>query len=309
MDHLAPTFLVAGAGRCGTTGLIEGLRTHPDVFVTQPKEPHFFALHDTVVDYRAPGDEATINRVSVTNQTAYLALFDGADQRCRGEGSVSTMYFPGRSIPKILEINPDMRIVLILREPVDRAFSAYQYMSARGFETEATFAGAVAAEASRRAANWHHLWHYTQMSLYSKALAAFLGSFPASQVGVFFYDDLQSDYTGTVASVLRFIGAPRIEGEALGVPRVNMSGTPRSAAVHRALQLATANELVRGTVKRVTSYRMREFVRRSALRRDGVDAVARAQLAPRFTADLQELRALLAPRLGSDLPPWLASPR
>src|ERR671921_96192 len=70
-----PTFLVVGAGRSGTTGLAEGLRTHPRVFVTTPKEPHYFALHGTVPSFRAPGDDATINRVAVTDRDTYLALY------------------------------------------------------------------------------------------------------------------------------------------------------------------------------------------------------------------------------------------
>ena len=71
-----PTFLVVGAARCGTTGLVEGLRSHPRVFVTDPKEPHYFALHRTRRrSSPAPGDAHTINRVAVTDRDAYLALY------------------------------------------------------------------------------------------------------------------------------------------------------------------------------------------------------------------------------------------
>ena len=63
-----PTFLVIGAARSGTTGLVEGLRTHPQVFVTDPKEPHYFALHRIGARFTAPGDDHTINRVAVTDR-------------------------------------------------------------------------------------------------------------------------------------------------------------------------------------------------------------------------------------------------
>jgi hypothetical protein len=303
-----PTFLVAGAGRSGTTGLVEGLRTHPQVFVTHPKEPHYFALHDTAAAFTAPGDEATINRVAVTERGAYLALFDAAGEAtARGDGSVSTLYYFERSLPEIRVVNPDMRIAIILREPVDRAFSSYQYMRARGFEPEQRFADAVAAEDDRRLAGWHHLWHYTAMSKYADAVTAFVDQLGPEQVGVWFYDELQADYEGTVAQVLRFIGAPPVEGEATGVPRVNISGTPRSALAHRAIWAATRNELVRSTVKRATSYRMREFVRRRALRPDAVAEADRAQLAPVFDEDLTRLSKVLTSRYDRELPAWLAS--
>lgn len=308
MPQTGPTFLVAGAGRSGTTGLVEGLRTHPDVFITDPKEPQFFAYHGSRADFRAPGDEATINRVAVTDEESYLALFEGISSPCRGDGSVSTLYRYDRAIPKILELNPRMRIVIILREPIDRAFSAYQYMRARGFEPEDTFLTAFEAEAERRSANWHHLWHYESMSRYADAVGAFLVAFPREQVGVWFYDDLQADYEGTVAQVLRFVGAPPLPGEASGVPRVNISGTPRSALAHRVIWAATRNELVRSTLKRLTSYRVREYVRRLALRSDTVDPKTRAQLAPRYADDLRRLAALLEDRV-ERLPDWLAAAR
>ena len=57
MTPTMPTFLVIGAARSGTTGLVEGLRTHPRVFVTDPKEPHYFALHRIGARFTAPGDE------------------------------------------------------------------------------------------------------------------------------------------------------------------------------------------------------------------------------------------------------------
>lgn len=304
MPMTGPTFLVAGAGRSGTTGLVEGLRTHPEVFVTNPKEPQFFAFHDTAVDFQAPGDEATINKVAVTDEDLYLSLFEGVTRSCRGDGSVSTLYRHDRAIPKILEMNPRMRIVIILREPVDRAYSAFQYMRARGFEPEDSFLPAFQAEPGRRAANWHHLWHYESMSRYATAVGAFLEAFPREQVGVWFYDDLQADYEGTVAQVLRFIGAPPAHGEGSGVPRVNISGTPRSAAAHRLLWAATRNERVRSTLKRLTSYRLREYVRRAALRSDTVDPAVRAMLAPLYADDLRQLADLLHDRV-ERLPEWL----
>lgn len=308
MPQTGPTFLIAGAARSGTTGLVEGLRTHPEVFVTDPKEPQFFAFHGAPVDFQAPGDEATINRVAVTDDAAYLALFDGTTRPCRGDGSVSTLYRHDRAIPKILEMNPQMRIAIILREPVDRAYSAYQYMRARGFEPKETFLPAFETEAERRAANWHHLWHYESMSRYADAVGAFLDAFPADQVGVWFYDDLQADYEGTVAQVLRFIGAPPAWGEAAGVPRVNISGTPRSATAHRLMQAATRNERIRSTVKRLTSYRMREYVRRATLRSDVVDPATRSRLEPLYADDLRRLAALLEGRV-ERLPDWLSAAR
>jgi Sulfotransferase domain len=307
-----PTFLVAGGARCGTTGLVEGLREHPDVALTSPKEPHYFAFHRTGAAFTAPGDEHTINRVSVTDLDRYLALYpsakpDGTPYTALGEGSVSTLYYPEESIPEILRVNPAMRIVVLLREPVERAHSAYGYMRARGLEPEDDFLTAVHLEEERKAAGWHHIWHYTGMSRYADSLAAFAEAFPREQLGVWFYDDLNRDYASTVAEVLTHIGVPATAADIAEVPRVNVSGQPRSQAFHELIKRATGNATVRTAVKRVTSYRFREAVRRRALRSDDLPPGAREELEPLFADDLARLRALLPSLLppGRELPGWV----
>lgn len=301
-----PTFLVAGGARCGTTGLVEGLRRHPRVFVTDPKEPHYFALHRIGAAFTAPGDAHTINRVAVTDRAEYLALYDAAAQAdppfiALGDGSVSTMYYHQEALPEILALNPAMKLVVLLREPVDRAFSAFGYMRARGLEPIPDFLQAVAMEEERRAAGWHHIWHYTAMSRYADSIAAMQEALPPEQLGVWFYDNLNRDYEGTVAEVLSFLGVPPAEGEAAEVPRVNISGEPRSKALHELVRITTSNERLRTAVKRATSYRFREAVRRRLLRTDSVGADARAALSPLFEDDLDRLRGLL-PAGG---PEWL----
>jgi hypothetical protein len=297
-----PTFLVAGAGRSGTTALVEGLRTHPDLFVTSPKEPHYFGLHGQKVDYRGPGDMATINRVAVTDRHAYLGLYPANHSySALGDGSVSTLYYAEAAAPEIVRVNPDMRVVVLLREPVDRAFSSYSYMRARGFEPHEDFLAAVAEEPRRQAENWHHLWHYVAMSHYASSLRILLDTLGPDQLGIWFYDDIEKDYEGTVRSVLRFLGLPVREDEAVGVPRVNVSGTPRLAVAQRAIWAATRNEVLRTSVKRLTSFRFREGIRRLTLAKAAVPPVARAALEELFVEDLRQVAALI----DTPAPPWL----
>jgi hypothetical protein len=306
-QQVGPTFLVAGAARSGTTGLVEGLRSHPQVFVTDPKEPHYFALHRLGAHFLGPGDADTINRVAVTDRDAYLRLYptDPHSYLALGDGSVSTLYYHDESLPEILRVNPNMRIVIILRDPVERAFSSHQYMRARGFEPVEDFLAAVAQEPARKEQGWHHIWHYTSMSRYADSLAAVLATFPPEQVGVWFYENLDSDYETTVSSVLRFLAVPSAAGEGIGIPRVNISGRPRFAAIQQALWWATRHDLLRRAVKRTTTYRFRERIRRRTLQRNGVSDEARAALTPLFADDVARVRSLLDDRLGTDCPPWL----
>ena len=299
-----PTFVVAGAGRSGTTGLVEGLRTHPQVFVTQPKEPHYFALHGRTVDFRGPGDEATINRVAITDRATYLDLYPAEhDYLALGDGSVSTLYYADHAVQEIVAMNPRMQVVMILRDPVERAYSSFLYMRARGFEPCEDVVDALADEPRRREQDWHHLWHYQAMSRYAGSLAVLQQTLGREQVGVWFYDDLVADYQATVSSVLRFLGVPPDPGEGQGVPRVNVSGTPRLPIVQRTIGWATRSELLRSTIKRTTSFRFRERIRRSTLRRSDVPMQARRYLQDAFDDDLAALSSLVE----GDVPAWLGN--
>jgi hypothetical protein len=299
-----PDFVVAGAARSGTTGVIEGLRLHPEVFVTQPKEPHYFALGARGANFRGPGDADTINRVAVTDREQYLSLYPSprGHYRALGEGSVSTLYYHHDAIPELLDMNPAIRVIIFLRDPVERAFSSYQYMRARGLEVLPNFLTALAEEPRRRRENWHHIWHYSGMSLYADSVEAFQKAFPREQLRILFYEDLSRDYPGTLADVLRFLDVPPMAREELVVPRVNISGSPKSSAVQRALKWATAHEWFRSAVKGGTSYRFRERVRRSLLHRSqGAPIEAREMLEDLFQADLARLRTLIQ----GEVPPWL----
>ena len=297
-----PTYLVVGGARCGTSALVEGLKAHPQIFVTDPKEPHYFAYHATGAHFTAPGDDHTVNRVSVTDRDAYLALYPREHTYVAlGDASVSTLYHHREALPEALAMNPEMRFVVLLREPVARAYSAHQYMRGRGLEPVEDFLEAVGLEEERIAAGWHHIWHYTAMSRYADAIADLQRLVPADRLGVWFYDDLDADYDRLVAQVYAFLGADPLAGEAEPVPRVNISGSPRSKVLHAGLTAATASPRLRRTVKQLTSYRLRERVRRAVLRRDGLPPEAVEALAPRFADDLRRLRELLP----GEVPAWL----
>jgi len=288
-----PTFVVAGAARSGTTAVIEALRGHPEVFVTNPKEPHFFAFADRTVDFQGPGDSDTINRAVVTATDRYLALYDGSEKyAARGEGSVSTLYYHDHSIGKIASVNPDLRIVLLLRDPVDRAHSSYQYLRSRGHEPVADFERALDEENSRRDANWHHLWHYVAMSRYSEQMGPFLAAFGSQQVGVWTYEQLTRDFEQVMFSIREFIGVDPQLGRNDSRARVNVSGKPRFERVHDAQLWMSRQPWLRASVKRLVPFGVRERIRGELLRPESLPASARARLTNELHDDVTQLRAL-----------------
>lgn len=301
----SPTFVVAGAGRAGTTGLVKGLRAHPDVFVTDPKEPHYLALHGSRPNFRGPGDEQAINRLAITVEDDYLALYpDRSNYLALGEGSVSTFYYYDRSIPEMLRLNPDIKAIVLLREPVERAYSSFQYLRGSGREPHADFLTAIANEPARKAKNWHHLWHYTSMSMYGEALRAFQMRLKPDHVGVWFYDEIEQDYTNTLRNILRFLELPLLPGVGEAVPRVNASGSPRSRNVQRAVWWAQRHPPVGNAIRAMSTWQMREAVKTRLLKRNALPPGVRTQLSPVFEDDRRLVRRLLAGKHRS-LPSWL----
>lgn len=135
---MIPTFFIVGAPRCGTTSLYRYLERHPQVFVAKLKEPHHF------------GSDLEIQPRPLASREAYLALFEGAhDAKHAGEGSV--LYLYSRTAPaEILALNPDARVIILLRDPVEFIPSLHAHNLLLGFENIRDLGRALEAEPERR---------------------------------------------------------------------------------------------------------------------------------------------------------------
>lgn|GEM_PF-1041467 len=304
-----PNFLVVGVARAGTTAVVAGLSRHPRVAVTSPKEPHYFALHDTVPAFTAPGDDVMINNSAITTEADYLALFPAGNFEASGDGSTSTFYYHQHAIPEILRMNPDMKCVVMLREPVERSLSAYQYLVSRGYESWPDLLDAIKAEPGRIERGYHHLWHYEAMSHYAESLLAFRDALGPNNLRVAFQEDLRHDPASVLVPLLRFIGTTPAPGEGDPLEEVNNAGSPRHKLISSAVALLGRRAKARAFVKSVTTWETRERLRRSLFRqRTGVDYRLRKELGPRFAAERAQLRTLVSGiTVNEQLPEWLAS--
>lgn len=298
MTDLRPTFLVIGAARSSTTAVAWALGARPDVFLTDPKETHFWAFTAAPRTFSGPGDDDMINRRLVTDPETYLALYAGSqDVTARGDGSVSTLYHPAASIASIREYAaPDVRLVCLLREPAARAHSAYLYLRSRGYEHLDTFDAGLAAEQERIASGYHHMWHYRSMSRYAQQLPAFADAF-GDRLLVAVSEEVQADPETFSRTLLEFLGLdpdPPLDLSA----EVNRGGEPRSALMTRTMGALRRQDGVRRAIRAVVPTRVRESVRR-------------ANLTAAPDVDLTDLRAEFAPDvaavehlLGRRLPSW-----
>jgi hypothetical protein len=185
-----PTFVIAGSQKCGTTSLAATLRQHRQVHVPRPKEVHFFDHHF------ARGPEW------------YAEQFSPRDHhRQVGEATPSYLDHPvaGRRLARTL---PEARIVILLRNPVDRAYSHYWHRRRLGGEPLETFEEAVAAEAGRRAAarRFGYLRHaYVERGHYIDRIEQFVDWQGRDRVHVMLLEDLVAQPQPTLRELLRFL--------------------------------------------------------------------------------------------------------
>jgi hypothetical protein len=183
-----PNLFVVGASKAGTTSLWRYLDAHPDIFMSRMKEPHYFAGF------------MPHTRIAALETDDYLALFRGAEHvRWRGDASPSNLVH-ARAAPAIKERCPDARIVISLRDPVERAYSAYLQRRLRGTVDE-TFTD-VAREGSKNVSGDHG--RFIASYLAAEHVERYQRLFgPALHILLF--EDLVADRAAVMGGVFEFL--------------------------------------------------------------------------------------------------------
>lgn len=182
-----PNFLIIGAAKSGTSSLYMYLQQHPEIYMSPVKEPHYFSFDKNSKMTSGPGD--TISQ-AITDLETYLQLFDGVvSESAIGEASTSYLYHP-EAAKRIYNTIPDVKLIAILRNPVERAFSAYMHVVRDQRETSQNFEEALHKEEERKQANWDPIWHFTNVGFYYEQLSRYYNLFPKDQIKVYLYEEL-----------------------------------------------------------------------------------------------------------------------
>lgn len=295
-----PDFLIIGAARAGTTALHSYLRQSPDIFMPAHKEPNFFAFEDEVLACRGPGAEFINN--SVTRMADYRALFaDAAPGMRRGEASPLYLYSP-KAPARIAHHLPDVRMVAILRNPVDQAFSHFLYATKYRIEPIADFTEALRREEERMAAGWQPLFGYSTFPRYAEQLERYFARFQRGQILIRTYEDYLSDPAGLMADILDHIGADRSFRADMS-EKMNAGGRPKNAAFQDFLM--KSNPVTRAigmVVPKAARLRIRDRLAALNMTRDDrMPKAAKALLLERLGPEIERL----GPMIGRDLSGWL----
>jgi len=195
------SFLVAGVQKGGTSALFEYLRAVPALQLPPVKEAHFFD-DEGRIDWARP------------DYGAYHDLFV-EDGRLWGEATPIYLYWPN-ALERIARYNPAMKLILIFRDPVERAWSHWKMEYARRAEREpfgwCIREGRARMDHATPYPGFHRVWSYVERGLYGRQLARALALFPPTQLLLLRSDDLRADPDTVIAHICRFLGVPLPQG-------------------------------------------------------------------------------------------------
>lgn len=294
-----PNFLVIGAAKGGTTALHRYLTQHPQIFMSRRKELRFFPFEGGRPDYRGPGDAADAASITITLEEYHKHFAGSEGFPARGESSPLYLYMP-KSAGRIRHYLPEAKLIAVLRQPAERAFSQYLMIRRDRLETLG-FAEALAAEDRRVADGWGHRWHYRRRGFYAAQLELYFELFRREQLRVYLYDDYVADPAGMMRDVFRFLGVDDSYVPDMSV-RHNVSKFPRSRALQVFLtEPRRAKNLLKPLLPAGWSRRVGDYLRRRNLTRPRLSEEMRQSLTEVYRADIVRLQEML----GRDLSHWL----
>jgi hypothetical protein len=273
-------FVVIGAYKSGTTALHFLLAQHPELFVPARKEPSFFAMHGL--------DGGALSRTGVRSAEEYQRLFmrRGADELA-GEVSPAYLTVPGTA-SRLQAMVPQVQIIGVLRNPVDRAYSDYLMAVREGVEKR-DFLEVLSLVESR---------DYLKSGLYAAQLTPYFSTFPRDQIGLWLFDDLVDNGASMLSEIFQFLGVDPDVDLDWGVDR-NRSGVPRSRLM--GAWISRLRPSWRGSFARSFRARATNRLDRLLLTHPPMPPAARSRLVEFFSSDVAATEQLI----GRPLQHWL----
>lgn len=303
-----PDFLIVGAARSGTTTLFSLLARHPRVFTPREKEPMFLSVYGrgwVPIDIRTGKPAAFV----VDDLDAYLRLFRSArDGQLIGEASTWYLYFHQETIRNIRalygENARDLKIIILLRNPVETAWSHYQ-LKRRNGEEDLPFERALDPDTVRERLEKHYApsFDYIGFGRYFQQVKSYLGDFP--HVRALLFEDLIKDLARAEKETCGFLGL-EFRPAPNPAPKLNVSGAPRNRLLGMAGDFLYKPRTAKSLLKPLVPFRLRADIknRMSAriFRPVRLEADLRNKLTDTFRDDILALSRLI----GTDLGRWLS---
>jgi hypothetical protein len=312
-----PNFFIVGAGKAGTTSLYSYLRQHPQIYMSPVKEPSHFAMEIRVEAFSGPlrrhnkiqsrelaralndGKACRPTGWIVSEWEEYLRLFGGVNgETAIGEGSAAYLW-SATAAENIRARIPHAKIIMILRDPAERAFSQYLHQVSVGL-TAATFREHVIAceRAHGKGGRLSVVYPFLEIGLYYWQVKRYLDLFPRDRIRIYWYEEAWRQPANLVADVFDFLGAGAAFQPDLSERSLERRA-PRLIGLHHFLKRSGLWYPLKGMVptRLASPLRQLAFRRGKSLQMDPKD---RRYLIDYYRDDIQQLSGLL----DRDLSAW-----
>ena len=292
-----PQFIIAGAPKCGTTTVSRHLARHPDIFIPE-SETNFYVFYKRKEDFRAK----QIHNVKSLEDYRLLYTFNNTFQHTMiGEKSVSYIYreWSDFVIRNIKEVHPDpdeLKLIFILRQPVDRMFS--QYVFNLNFDEKLPFEKAIYQYETRKAQNWIPAYDYFGASYYAESILSYKQHF--NRVGIFFFDDLVEDFPGFIKELTDFL---EVDFELLpkGINQIyNIGGIPNNLLLKMFKSIGTT-KFLKGLKDTTRGQYIRNAVKKRFYTKPELSTELKMELTKAFEEDILLLQKIA----NRDLTHWI----
>ena len=294
-----PNFLIIGAAKAGTTALYHYLQQHPQIYMSPIKEPYFFAFEGEQINFQGPVDS---NKSYITDIKTYRALFEGVTNEIAiGEASPGYLY-SSKATERIQHYIPDAKLIAILRDPIERAYSNFLNLIRQDLEPLPDFVQAMLAEEERINDNWSFRWHYRQRGFYFNQLKRYFELFDQSRIKIYLYEEFQDNSVTVLHDIFEFLDVDKIF-----VPNMsrkhNVSRVPKNKTLHRFLKQSSP---VKSTIKSFLPSSLRQSVRAKLMEvnfrnKPPLLPEAREQFIEDYREDILNLQGLIK----KDLSKWM----
>lgn len=251
-----PNFLVIGAGRSGTTSLHHYLGQHPDVFLPANKAPSYFYCCDSPPS-ADPYQHLVSRNYFVRDFAQYQALFDGVRSE-RAVGEVSPVYLATmQAASRIAKQIPEVKLVGIIRNPVERAYARFLGRTRDGLERRTSFAEIVREESEAGLIRDDASGTYVASGFVFHFLESYLERFPRESFRVRLFEDLKTDSEGLVSDLFEFLGV-----DSTFRPSIERRHNPSGGTIRQPLlrYLWTSSGLLRARLRPFLPVGMRDSI-------------------------------------------------
>lgn len=296
-----PNFLIIGAAKAGTTSLYDWLNQHPQIYMTPTKETNFFAFEGEEISYpKGSISEGYLDGFK-TSFESYMEQFQGVTNEIAiGEASPSYLYHT-KAAARIKYYCPDVKLIAILRDPVERAYSQFLHHAREGFENCSDFSAALREEDNRILNKWWWGYFYVDGGFYYTQLQRYFEKFDSSKIKVYLYEDLRSNRYDLIKDIFQFL-----EVDDNFIPdtstKYNVTGVPKNKFLH---ELLSKPNLLKTSLRRIIPQGLRRKLamnlKNANLVKPEFSLEIRKQLIEIYREDILKLQNLIQ----RDLSSWL----